>query len=367
MNILLLTNHLNIGGVSSYALTLAMGLRERGHKVFIASGGGELSGRLAQEGIGYLEVPLKTKAEINPKIIYSMFKLADLARQEKIEIIHANTRVTQVLAALLKRRCRLPYISTCHGYFKRRLLRRVFPCWGSRVIAISEPVKRHLIDDFVVNEKMIRVVYNGIDLKRFNPVSEEERKAAKLSLGLGERPVIGIIARLSDVKGHIYLIKAMEKVLLVFPRAQLLIVGSGRMLAELQGLVNKLEIGRSVKFIASVDDTRRVLSAMDLFVMPSLKEGLGLGVMEAMACGLCVIGSYVGGLIDLIQQGHSGVLVPPKNEQRLAQAICELLADDEKRMVFGTNARIFIAGRFSQEKMAEETQRVYEECLSADS
>jgi len=361
MNILLLTTHLNIGGISSYLLSLCKGLKAKGHQVYLASSGGELAETFRALGVEFIPIPIKTKAEVHPKILFSFFKLAKLVKVEKIDVIHANTRVTQVLACLLSANTHQPFISTCHGFFKRRFSRRLFPCWGKKVIAISESVKEHLINDFRLEEKYITVVHNGIDVERFMSQSHKVTKSqVKEKLGLKTGPVVGIIARLSDVKGHSYLIEAMKLVLEKIPQAQLLIVGSGKMLDGLSRLTADLEIGESVKFIPSVSDTSEVLPVMDVFVMPSLNEGLGLGLMEAMSCGIAVVGSYVGGIKALIQDGHTGLLVRPKEVKELAEAIILLLRDEEKRRSLGKNAQIFISSNFSIPKMADETAWVYE-------
>jgi glycosyltransferase involved in cell wall biosynthesis len=187
----------------------------------------------------------------------------------------------------------------------------------------------------------------------------------KKKLGLGKRPVIGIVARLSEEKGHIYLIKAMQQVIAQIAPAQLLIVGEGRMKDKLVSLVKNMGIEKSIFFLPSVMDTAEILPALDLFVLPSTKEGLGLALMEAMACGLCVIGSAVGGIKSLIQDSYNGLLVELADVQGLSDAILELLRNPDKAKSLGNNARAFIEQNFSQEKMVLETQEVYRECLNA--
>lgn len=372
MNILYLTNHLNIGGITSYVLTLAQAFKKRGHKVYIASSGGKLLSKFIAEGIVYLPIPIKTKSEVSYKILISKYKLLKIIREKNIDILHANTRVTQVLSFFLQRSLSKPYVSTCHGFFKKRLFRKMFPCWGNKVIAISESVKEHLRKDFKVKEEDIRIIHNGIDVERFReqkntclPAGRENREQRKRDLGLREGPVVGIVARLSEEKGHLYLIEAMKSVLSRIPEAQLLIVGNGRMKKELLELTKNLGMEKNIFFLTEVDDTKQVLAVMDLFVLPSFKEGLGLALMEAMASGLGVIGSDVGGIRSLIQDGYNGLLVRPADIQGLSYAILELLQNPDKARSLGNNARIFIEKNFSQEKMALETERVYLECLNA--
>lgn len=367
MNIVYLTNHLNVGGITSYVLTLACGMKKRGHNVYIASSAGSLLPRFAEEGIIYLPLPLKTKSEISPKVFISRSRLLKYLRGKNIDIIHANTRVTQVLSFLIRSRLGAPYVWTCHGFFKRRFFRRVFPCCGDRVIAISGPVKEHLVNDFGVNEKIIRVIHSGIDIEKFSGSKEGPRTEAKRALGLSEGPVVGTVARLSEEKGHIYLIRAMRDVVGRIPAAQLIIVGEGRMKGELLKLVGSCGLGKSAFILPPAMQTPQVLAAMDLFVLPSLKEGLGLALMEAMASGLAVVGSDVGGIKSLIQDGYTGLLVEAADSAGLSSAILKLLQEPDKAKYLGDNARTFINENFSQEKMISQTEGVYAECLSAKS
>ena len=361
MNVLFLSNHLNTGGITSYLFTLSTGLKKRGHGVFVASSGGDAEDKFSKKGIIIIKVPLKTKSEASPKIIISLFKLLPLLKREKIDVIHANTRVTQVLAFWLFGFSGVPYVSTCHGFFKTRLSRRILPLWGKKVIAISDSVFEHLTQDFKLNPVKVKVIYNGIDIHKFGARSLEPGviNETKKKFGLKDGPVVGIIARLSDVKGHKYLIQAFAIILKEKPSAQLLLIGEGKMQGELSDLVNNLNIKENVYFVPTVADTRDALSVMDVFVMPSLQEGLGLALMEAMASGLAVVASDIGGLRNLIKNHQNGILVKAKDIKGLSAAIQELLNDAEKRKEYGVRAKDFILKNFSQDKMVEETLDFY--------
>jgi glycosyltransferase involved in cell wall biosynthesis len=357
MNILLIANHLNVGGISSYLFTLANGLKQRGHQVYLASSGGELEDKFSAAGIANFKVCLNTKNEISPKIIFSFFKLRKEIKKFQIDLVHSNSRTTQVLGNLLSRSLALPHIFTCHGFFKPKLSRRLFPCWGEGVIAISQEVRQHLISDFKLNAAKISVINNGIDTKNFGDFSG--RFNLRQKLGINDVVLVGIIARLSDVKGHIYLIQAMARVINSFPSAKLLILGQGKMKDRLIKQVEDLGIRDNVLFIPEVKNTKDMLAVMDIFVMPSLQEGLGLALMEAMAQGLAVIGSAVGGINSLIKDQVNGLLVAPADVLGLTEAIIKLLKDHSLRQNLGINARKFIMDNFSQEKMVDQTEKVY--------
>jgi glycosyltransferase involved in cell wall biosynthesis len=371
MNILYLTTHLNVGGITSYLLTLAQGFRARGHTVYVASSGGDSLVRFSTQGVIHIPIPIRTKSELNiVKLGLSAVSLVRQLEHRHIDIIHSHTRVTQVLGCILQRCIHAPHVTTCHGFFKKRLSRMILPCWGDRVIAISDPVKEHLIFDLGVSERNIRRVYNGIDVNFFaaaSKISSDERRAIRRTIGLTDGPVIGIIARLSDVKGHQYLIQAMKALLERHPDVQLLIVGEGPMERRLTGLVRSLKIEKNVVFVPTVDGTARTLSIIDLYVLPSLKEGLGLSLMEAMAAGIPCIGSDVGGIRDLIRSGTNGILVRPADPAGLSAAIQELLSDPARARSMGEQAHMFINRYFSQAEMLQRTEEVYRECVQTKS
>ena len=355
-----MTNHLNVGGITSYVLTLGQGLVKRGHTVFIASSAGQLLENCEAAGMRFVRIPVRTKKEISPGIVMSAFRLSRVIKKYGIEVVHTQSRTTQVLGTLLRAWTGVAHVTTCHGFFRRRLGRRLFPCWGDRVIAISEAVAAHLKNDFLVDEKKITVVYNGIDTGRYSDALQGRR-------GSLQGHVIGIIARLSDVKGHVYLIGAMKIVLKRFPQARLLIIGEGKMEKELKRLVEDLGLSANISFLPEVEDMPAALASMDVFVMPSLHEGLGLALMEAMAAGCAVVGSEVGGIVNLICHRQNGLLVRPADVPGLAAAIEELLGDEAMRKELGRQAHAFITREFNQEKMVAATEGVYQACLSGKS
>ena len=361
MNVLFLSTHLNAGGIARYILTLTKGLVNCGHRVYVATSGGEWVDELMAGGASHQTFSIRTKSELDPRIYGALKPLARWTRENRIDVIHAQTRITQVMAAFLSRMTQRPYLSTCHGFFKRRLSRRIFPCWGKMVIAISEPVKEHLLKDFALAPEKVVVIHNGVDLNRFPLIDEHLRRQKRRELGLEDHhQVIGIIARLSDVKGHDILLRAMKKLIKGNLLARLLIIGTGSREEPLKRMTRELEINDYVRFLPIIDDTPSMLSMLDVFVMPSRQEGLGLSVMEAQAVGLAVVASRVGGLVSLIEDGRTGLLVPPENADALSKAIGLLLNHREKAREMGLAARRFIEEKFSAKAMVEETLKVYQ-------
>ncbi len=363
MNILFLTTHLNVGGITSYLLTLTKGLIKQGHGVFLASSSGEMLEAFQSLGVEHLKLNISTKSELDPRIYLALGRLRRFIKQKDIHVVHTQTRVTQVMGFCLGRITEIPYLSTCHGFFKTRLSRKIFPCWGECVIAISEAVRDHLLKDFRVDPKRCVLIKNGIDSDDFLAIDEDTRRKNRQRFHLEHNRVIGIIARLSDVKGHDILIKAMGKVIQQFPDARLLIVGEGPRKEPLQRMVKELNLNEHVQFYPIVNHTAEMLSLLDVFVLPSFEEGLGLSVMEAQAAGLSVVASKVGGLPQLIDDGRTGLLVHPKNADLLSEAILFLLRNPQKARQMGKEAQEFIQKEFSAQRMVNETLALYKQFI----
>jgi Glycosyltransferase len=221
MKILLITTHLEFGGISSYTFGLAKTLTAHNHSVWCASAGGALVPQFEKNRITHVRIPIKTKSELNPLLLICYAQLERLIRRESIDIIHAQTRVAQVLAAALSRNTGVPVVTTCHGFFTPNIGRQLFPGWGDKVIAISDAVAKHLMIDFFVPQEKIAMIPNGIDVGAF-------RVSPKRSDMNHPDRTVGIIARLSPVKGHAYLVEAMAAVIREFPDARLFIFGQGK-------------------------------------------------------------------------------------------------------------------------------------------
>lgn len=361
MNILLLATHFNIGGISKYLNNLSAGLIKKGHNIIIASSAGDFTPALDKR-IFFFPLDIKTKSELSPKIFLVLSKLLKLITQKKIEIIHSQTRVSQVLAFYLSKISGIPFLTTSHGFFKPHLGRRLFPCWGRKVIAISQPVKEHLIKDFKMDPSRIALIPNGVRIK--DNLSFPDFSILRRKYGLKEKgDVLGVIARLSPVKGIKYLIMAMSDVLKTKPGAQLIIVGEGKIRQELISLSRKIGIADRVLFLGAIADTDEILSLMDIFVLPSLQEGLGLSLLEAMAMDKPVIASDVGGISDIIRKGENGLLVSSADSKELSQAILRILEDKKMAEEMGRKARETVRDKFSLQKMVEETEKVYKKVI----
>lgn len=365
MKVLLLTTHLNVGGIGIYILNLARYLNKNGVEVAIASSGGELLPKLVSEDIPFIRLDIKTKADFGIKMWRSIPEVVKIVKEGNFDVVHAQTRVAQVAACLSRFFTKVPVVTTCHGFFQsKKLFRKLFPCWGDRAIAISKSVKGHLVNDLGAREEKVDVVYNGIDLDEYAAFSNEKDSALMSSLGISDDDiVIGTVGRLSPVKGYRFLLPALKIVLGSFSNVKLLMVGEGPEKKYLENEIEKLGISGNVVMTPGGSGLLKYMELMDVFCMPSVHEGLGLSLMEAMASGRACVASDIGGLSELITNGFDGFLVRSQDPDSLSEGIIHLIQDEKLRRQFSWNARVKAFREFAMEKSGERTIKVYEEAI----
>lgn len=366
MKILHLTTHLNVGGITTYILRLIKPLKKLGVETLVLSSGGNCSQQFTELGAKVFELPIRTKNELNPKLYFHLPAVQRLIREHQIDLLHAHTRITQVMAFWLHQTTGIDYVTTCHGYYKRRLGRRILPAWGKCAIAISQGVADHLVRDFHLAAEQIQIIHNGVDLEDLDlAYARHNLRDVKASYGFKpDDPVIGVVARLVADKGHEYLIRSIPLLLSHFPSLRLLIVGDGPHRSFLEKLVTELGIQSHVVFTGNIQDVTHPLSAMDIFALPATwREGFGLSIVEAMACHKPVIVSNIWSLNTLIQDGVTGILIPPKAIDPLVGSIRRLLECPEERTRMSETGRAMVDKLFSISRMAEEIQQAYAQLL----
>ncbi len=362
MKVLHLTTHLDPGGITVYILRLIRLFAQQGIQTFVISSGGSYAPLLKAEGAQVSDFPIRTKSELHPKIYMALPRILRFIRENQIDVIHAHTRVTQVMAFWIQRCIDIPVVTTCHGFYRRRLGRMLNPAWGDRVIAISEPVGETLAKMHHVPSAQIRTVPNGIDFAEIDAAyRRHETGTAKVSFGFGrEDPVIGIVARLVEDKGHAFLLRALVKLKDRFPAMRLLIVGEGKYRKTLEGMIAAKQLQDDVVLTGNLVDVTRALAAMDVFVFPAIwKEGFGLSLIEAMACHKPVVAARIWALDSLIEHEKTGLLVEPRQVAPLVQGVTRFLEDTDFRNAICREARAMAEQHFSIERMARKIAEVY--------
>lgn len=367
-NILHLTTHLNIGGITSYIRLITREMQKWPYQFFIASSGGTQEEAIEAQGVQAFRLNIRTKSELSPKVYFAIQPLIKLVRENHINLIHAHTRVTQVLSWWVQRLTGLPYVSTCHGFYKTRMGRRFLPAWGNHVIAISKPVEDSLTHDFHVPPERVSTIFNAIDINDLvRRYKEKKPEEIRNKLGIPrESPVVGIVARVVQDKGHEYFLRAAKKLIAgTHPDVKILVVGEGPYLKSLKRLSAELGITGSVLFMGNLNDVTEALSIIDVFVLPAIwREGFGLSIIEAMALKIPVVVTNIWSLNELVQNRVNGLLVEPKNVEDLEHAICELLSNQALYETVSLKGSETVRREFSISKMAEGVDALYENVLN---
>ncbi|MFA5089919.1 MAG: lipopolysaccharide heptosyltransferase II [Candidatus Omnitrophota bacterium] len=360
MNILQVVPELNVGGVETGTLDLAMYLVNKGHKAVVVSNGGELVKELESFGVTHYKLPVHKKSLFS--IIRMIPELAKIITREEIDIVHARSRVPAWIAYFAARRMRRIFITTCHGYYKPHFFS--YPMsWGKRVIVLSNVIARHMIDDFNLPHERIRVIPRSVDLKKFHYLGPDEKR--------GDEFNIGIIGRLTPIKGHLYFIKAMAKVSRLIPRLKIWVVGQAPPSKEaykeqVQVLARRLGLWNYTQFLGSQRDIPAILANLDLLVLATIThEAFGRVIIEAQAAGVPVVATKVGGVIDIIEDGKNGLLVPPREPTAMAEAVLKIFRDKDLSRRLAENAYKKVKEKYNIELMAESTLAVYREAASS--
>lgn len=229
---------------------------------------------------------------------------------------------------------------------------------ADRIIAVSEEIYKR-IKAKGIGDGRIYLVENGVNLERF---SKKVLDSLKESLGIKkEALVVGTIGSLSKEKGHLYLMKAIPKVVQKVPKTTFLLIGDGRERSFLEETTSKLNISDRVIFAGTRKDIPEILSILDLFVLPSLKEGLPMSLLEAQAAKVPVVATRVGAIPNVIKNGVTGILVPSKDSATLSDAIIQILSNKKFASEMAEKGFLRIRDHFSSEKMGEKYWSIYKE------
>jgi lipopolysaccharide heptosyltransferase II len=358
MNILQILPELNVGGVETGTLDFAKYLVKLGHKAVVVSAGGVLVKDLESYGATHYQLPVHKKSLING--IKTVFKLAEIIQKEHIDIVHARSRVPGWIAYFACRRTGKVFITTCHGYYSTGLLSMVMG-WGRRVIVPSNVIALHMINDFGVPHERIRLIPRSVDLENFE-YAFPERKGKK-------EFTVGIIGRLTSLKGHTYFIKAMAKAARVIPSLKVLIVGDapaskGAYKEQLQILVRRLGLWNNTEFLGSQKDIPGIMKHLDVLVLSTTAhEAFGRVIIEAQAAGVPVVATSVGGVVDIVEDNKTGLLVPPADSAAIAEAVLRIHKDERFARTLSENAYAKVKEKYTLERMAKSTLVVYKGSL----
>jgi len=313
--------------------------------------------------------------------IQAFFNLYLFFKKNPCDIVHTHSSKAGFIGrwaaffAGVKIIIHTPHGHVFYGYFGTSVstffvyIEKLTACITTRMICLTHGELKDYLAFNVASARACITIHSGVELDTFIH-ARIQPETVKQTLGFLERHrIVGTITRLEPVKGNRYLIHAWKKVSARIPDAKLLIIGEGKEKKELEMLIDDLGIGSSVVMLGLRKDLPELLSIMELFVLPSINEGMGKVLIQAAAMGKPAVGSHICGIPDIIKHEETGLLVPPEKPDALAEALLRLLDNPGKARTMGNNARLLVTGevdgypRFSKEAMIHKLDMLYKELL----
>ena len=365
-----------IGGAQKYVLDLACNLKDK-YEVMVASGGklgSPLFQKLEQEKIEYY--PLKhLKREIDPlHDILAVFEMRKLIKMFKPDIIHLNSSKAGVIGSLGSVGLKTKVIYTAHGFvfnepmniIKKKIYlyaEKFSAIYKNKIIAISEKDKQIGIKNKIAPKEKFVTIQNGLNLNDINFLSKEESRR-ELNLSQNHK-VIGVIANYYPTKALHRLIEAAGIIIQDFNNAKFILIGDGPQRKSLEEQIKKMRLTNNFLF-GPIKNAARYLKALDVFVLPSVKEGFPYAILEAMAAEEPIVATKVGGVPEIITDGENGFLVESvqgkvetKTIKKIAEKTIYYLKQPEIAEIFTTNAYKKLINKFTLEQMIQKTEEVY--------
>lgn len=368
-----------VGGMKEHVLALINNLDREKFCIAIAC---SHNSALEQAALAWgLEVfPVEVSAAVSPyKDGQAVYQLAKVLKGWSPDIVHPHGSKAALVARLACSMFSKPFavVVTAHNFvysgsvrgWKQKALLCIEKYLDKKTnlyITVSQRLREDLIHRLNLEPTKVVTIYNGLDLDKFNPTlarekSRVEKGQVRAQFGLSsEKPVVGTIARFAPQKGIAYFIEMVAKLNQTLPHVQYLIIGDGPLRPDLERQAIKLGVREKIIFAGYREDIPSLLRAMDVFVLPTLSEGLGISVLEAQACLVPVVATMVGGIPEIITHGVTGILVPPRDGRSLALGVQQLLNDSQFSKDLANNGAKQIIEKFSLQQMLEDTATNYD-------
>lgn len=354
------------GGAETVFLDLVCRLdRERWRSVAVVPEEDWLAEALRRRGEEPLLVPTR-----GPFDFGYLRSLIQLVRREGVSLIHTHLFSTSVYGSVVGAVCRVPVVCTFHGQadaagerFRRAKL-QILNRSGSRVVFVSESLRRFFLELGGLNPARTEVIYNGIDTEQFAPRAD---RSFRDEVGVGpDEPLIGAVGNVRESKDYPNFLRAAALLHRRDPRYRFVVVGDSRpspLMSEVLALRAELGLESVVTFTGFREDVERVMAALDVFVVSSSAEGFSLTTVQAMAAGLPVVATRCGGPEEILRNGDVGVLVPTRSPEALADAVQRLVDRPAERRRITLAARAEAESRFALTSMVSGYETLYERCL----
>ena len=363
--ILFVTRQMDSGGLERDVAKLALGLDRRRFTPYVAAfvGGGLRWKELQQAGVPVFD--LGVRGVRSPKILASFIRFVRIVLSKRIRLVHAYD-ASVVLVEPVARLLRVPVVLTAvvgHRDLLDEKTKRQLSASDKKVDGIVVnclAMQRHLAEDYGVSPARIALCYNGVDTSQFSP-----GEACRPEALAGADLVIGSVCVLRPEKRLELLVEAFARIRGLASGVKLLIVGSGPELSMLQAKAAEHGVTADCVFLPAVPNVASLLRAIDIFVSCSSSEAFSNAILEAMACGCCVVGSAVGGTPELIKDGKRGLLFEPNNALDLSHKLECLLNEPDLRLRLAENAATFAAQDLNMQKALHRMSEIYEQQLTA--
>jgi glycosyltransferase involved in cell wall biosynthesis len=363
IRVLYLITELNMGGAQQALFRLLSGLDRNRYQPIVAclyNGRSEVAQQINQSGIRVIDLGMQPKWRLD-----AVWRLHRLVQREKPVILHAWMIHANILGRIVGRLNRVPVVIISRRTQNldgvgREWVNRKLSGWSDATIAVSECVRQVEIARARTDPAKVITIHNGIEAEQYRQIDSmvSDRIRRELHTPL-EAVVIASVGRLHPVKGFANLLTAMKSIHARFPDVFLWLVGDGEQRTALEAQVRQLGLENVVVFAGMRRDIPEILTAVDIFTLASHVEGMPNAVLEAMAAGLPVVATQVGGVPEIVVDGQTGLLVPPADVQALARGLLTLIEDAPLRQRFGVAGRQRVFKRFDIAVTRQKTVDLY--------
>jgi len=360
-NVLHVIGDMNIGGAERQLLEVIPRLNLNRYNVIVCClrVAGDFGSILREKGIKIFELHKKSGPDFTV-----LPRLVRLIKEENIHIVQTYIFTSNFWGGIAAKIARVPIIFLgirglgvdAPNY--EFLYLKMFSRFVDAIIFNSFAARDYYTSRTHIPANIFKVFHNGISISQYECNCGVE--FIKRKVGIGSNKIVCTVGRLTEAKGHVYLLKAFKEVLKKYGNVKLLIVGDGELKRRLELLSEQLDIENNVVFLGKRTDVADLLQISDIFVLSSLHESFPNAVMEAMACGKPVVATKVGGIPELVIDHQTGLLVPPLNPHLLANSITELLLNESQAVTLGTNGKKRIEELFNFDILINKIEALYE-------
>lgn len=368
-NILITTMRLDIGGAETHIVELAKGLSREGFNVIVASAGGVYEKELTDNNIKVYRVPLDNKKPHNVLKAYILLK--NIITEERIDLVHAHARIPGFICGLLQKRMKFPFVTTAHGTWKTGYGLRYITNWGQKTMAVSEDIRKYLLDNYKIKDNNIKVTINGIDTNKFSSAINSSDIMDELKLSPEDTKIV-YISRFDSDRSYIInkLLEVIPELSTSIPNLKVIMVGSGNILDSIKERsleINKITGQDTVIVTGSRTDINKFTALADLFI------GFGRSSLEALSSEKPLILAGNEGYIGILDENSIDAAIASNFSGRgKSKAEYELLKNDilkvlrmndDERKALGDFGRSVVENSYSVKKMVQDNMEVYAQLL----